>query len=718
MIELRKTILSTVLAALMASSFPPPAKAQYVQQGGKLVGTGLLGTPGDWAVAISGDGNTAIAGGLGDNNNVGAAWVYTRSSAAQGSNWSQYGGKLTGGGAGGQAFFGGAVGMSADGSTAIVGATSDNSNVGAAWIFARANGGFNQQGGKLVGSDATGLPQYQGSGVALSGDGNTAIVGGSGDNYPIGAAWIYTRSNGVWTQQGPKLVGTGYGSSSFQGWSVALSGDGNTALVGALGDNGYTGAAWVFTRSNGVWTQQGSKLIGAGAIGAAALGYSVALSADGNTAIVGGRQDAANVGAAWIFTRSNGVWTQQSKLVGTGAVGQSYQGSSVSISADGNTAVLGGWGDNDSAGAVWVFARTNGVWNQLGDKLIGTGATPGAEQGYAVAISGDAATVFEGGFSDNNNVGAAWAFASQGAAAPAATSASPAGGSGTTQTFTFTFSDTGGWQSLTVVDALVNNVLDGRQACYVAFVPSGANSGSVYLVDNAGDAGGPYSGMVLPGSGSVSNGQCSITGAGSLVAGSGNTLTLTLPITFTPAFAGNKVVYLSAQDASSNTGWQALGTWTVPGTGIAGPAVSGVSPVRGTGFTQTLTFTFTDTNGWQDISVANVLIASAINGIGACYVAFAPSGAGSGSVYLVDNAGDAGGPYSGMVLPGSGSVSNGQCVIAGTGSSASGSVNTLTLTLAITFSQSFAGNRIVYAAARNGGGQNSGWQAVGTAGIQ
>ena len=72
----------------------------------------------------------------------------------------------------------------------------------------------------------------------------------------------------------------------------------------------YAGAAWVWTRTGGVWTQQGSKLVGTGgAVGAAYQGASVALSSDGNTAIVGGYPDNAGTGAAWVFTRSNGVWT-------------------------------------------------------------------------------------------------------------------------------------------------------------------------------------------------------------------------------------------------------------------------------------------------------------------------------------------------------------------------------------------------------------------------
>jgi hypothetical protein len=146
------------------------------------------------------------------------------------------------------------------------------------------------------------------------------------------------------TQQGPKLVGTGGVGRTQQGWSVALSADGNTALMGGLQDNNYFGAGWVFTRSGGVWIQQGSKLVGTDPVGPQVWqGWSVALSADGNTAIMGGFADNGNIGAAWVFTRSNGVWTQQgTKLVGTGAVGAAAQGQSVALSADGNTAVVGG----------------------------------------------------------------------------------------------------------------------------------------------------------------------------------------------------------------------------------------------------------------------------------------------------------------------------------------------------------------------------------------
>jgi hypothetical protein len=150
-----------------------------------------------------------------------------------------------------------------------------------------------QQGPKLVGTGAVGGAQ-QGFSVALSGDGNTALVGGYADNSAVGATWVFTRSGGVWTQQGSKLVGTGTGQG-YQGRSVALSADGNTAIVGGWVDNSGIGGAWVYTRTNGVWSQQGSKLVGAGEVGSANQGWSVALSADGNTAVLGGPFDNLDV---------------------------------------------------------------------------------------------------------------------------------------------------------------------------------------------------------------------------------------------------------------------------------------------------------------------------------------------------------------------------------------------------------------------------------------
>ena len=236
--------------------------------------------------------------------------------------------------------------------------------------FTRNGVVWTQQGSKLVGTGAVGQAG-QGISIALSADGNTAIVGGPYDNGSTGAAWVFTRNGGLWTQHGSKLVGSGEPEIARQGASVALSADGDTAMVGGPYDNSFTGAAWVFTRHGGTWTQQGSKLVGTGAVESSRQGTSIALSADGNTALVGAVGDNWYAGAAWVFVRSGAVWTQQgSKLVGTGAVGNALgQGISVALSADGNTAIVGGAGDNSYTGAAWVFTRSGTVWIQQGSKL-------------------------------------------------------------------------------------------------------------------------------------------------------------------------------------------------------------------------------------------------------------------------------------------------------------------------------------------------------------
>jgi len=330
--------------------------------------------------------------------------------------WSQQGGKLVGTGNTGAENQGWSVSLSADGNRAIVGGPGDNGGRGAAWVYTRSGGVWSQQGGKLVGTGNTGAAN-QGISVSLRANGNTAIVGGTGDNGYRGAAWVYTRSGGAWSQQGGKLVGTGNAGAPQQGCSVSLSADGNTAIVGGFQDNSSQGAAWVYTRSGGAWSQQGGKLVGTGNTGAAQQGYSVSLSADGNTAIMGGFRDNNYQGATWVYTRSGGVWSQQGhKLVGTGSTAAANQGSSVSLSADGNTAIVGGYYDNSNQGAAWVYTRSGGAWSQQGGKLVGTGNTGAENQGFSVSLSADGNTAIVGGIADNSNQGAAWVYTRSGGA--------------------------------------------------------------------------------------------------------------------------------------------------------------------------------------------------------------------------------------------------------------------------------------------------------------
>jgi len=333
----------------------------WAQQGLKLVGRGYSGgLPNQGSsVALSADGNTAAVGASNDNNGTGAVWIYTRNAGV----WTQQGVKLVGADFTGALIGQGAsVVLSADGNTVFIGAPNDSNFVGAAWVFTRIGNVWTQQGSKLVGSgsqtvlDSGGGP-HQGGAVALSADGNTAMVGGTGDNSGLGAVWIYTRNAGIWTQQGSKLVGSGTEDTFInQGCSIALSADGNTAVFGGRTDGANRGAAWVFSRSNGVWTQQGGKLNGTGAIGIAFEGTSVGISADGNTIVVGGFADNAKTGAIWTFVKTEGVWSQQgAKLVGSGNTGPSQQGQSLALSANGNYVITGGNSDNSNQGAAWLF---------------------------------------------------------------------------------------------------------------------------------------------------------------------------------------------------------------------------------------------------------------------------------------------------------------------------------------------------------------------------
>jgi len=297
---------------------------------------------------------------------------------------------------------------------------------------------------------------------------------------------------------------------------------------------------------------------------------------------------------------------------------------------------------------------------------------------------------------------------------PSADSMSPGAGSALNQSIVFTFSDSRGWQDLDVVNILINNFLDGRQACYLAY---SRPLNVLYLVNDSSTALLP--GMALNGSGSVSNGQCTVFAGGSTALGNGNSLALTLNLNFSATFAGNKVVYLAARDiAADNSGWQPLGTWNVPGAAPTPTAAASLSPSRGALDYQTFSFIFTDTRGWQNLGVVDILINNFLDGRQACYFAYSRP---LNQIYLVNDAGT--GMLQGLVLPSINGISNNQCTLSPGGStstiSVSGSGNTLTLTLAIQFSPSFVGNRVIYMAARDVTDTvNSGWQAMGTWTVQ
>src|SRR5450759_1262893 len=173
-----------------------------------------------------------------------------------------------------------------------------------------------------------GVAKSFGSSLAISGDGSIALIG-----MPGGGAWVYNRAGGGWVLQQQLTTAGGY---------VALSSDGGTALVGGDCEHGNS-VVLAFARSGSSWVQQGPALTPREAQDSkCGFGGTLALSADGNTALIGDASDAGGAGASWVFTRSGSTWSQVGpKLHPTDETGPGSFGASVSISGDGNTALIG-----------------------------------------------------------------------------------------------------------------------------------------------------------------------------------------------------------------------------------------------------------------------------------------------------------------------------------------------------------------------------------------
>jgi hypothetical protein len=351
-------------------------------------------------VAISADATTALIGGP-SWKHKGAVWVYIRS----GLTWVEQA-MIRGAGAGVKkaARFGENVALSSDGNTALISASGNKKNAGAAYVFTRSAGIWSEQREFLASSEHS----FFGRSIALSSDGNTALVGGSGE----GA--VFGRSGSTWTRQ-----------ESFKGFgAVALSANGNTALVGGVNaPSGNVNSVTVYTRTGTTWTEQGAPLTGAGESGEGGFGESVALSSDGNLALIGGPRDEpspetatrSGVGAVWVFKRSGETWSAEGgKLTGKGEAGLANFGESVALSAEGNTALIGGFHDNGFVGAAWVFTRSGEVWSQQGEKLTGSGEVGAGSFGSSVGLSAEGSFALIGGNRDLIFTGATWAFGRSG----------------------------------------------------------------------------------------------------------------------------------------------------------------------------------------------------------------------------------------------------------------------------------------------------------------
>jgi hypothetical protein len=241
-------------------------------------------------------------------------------------------------------------------------------------------------------------------------------MGGSSDIAGHGAAWVFTRSGeGTWTQMGHKLTASEEMGETHLGGSVALSGDGRTALIGGPGDSGYDGAVWVFKAEGSGWTQR-AKLTDGTPGGAGHFGYRIALSADGGTALIGARAENGGQGAVWVFTQTTSAWLEQGELKGAGEPGEEF-GSSVTLSSDGSIALVGAPHANGSKGSAWLFERSGTSWSEPGELLPASGEKSNAWFGSSVALSADASTGLVGGQQESSakvvKAGAVWAFAAE-----------------------------------------------------------------------------------------------------------------------------------------------------------------------------------------------------------------------------------------------------------------------------------------------------------------
>jgi FG-GAP repeat len=358
------------------------------------------------SIAINGD--TAIVGALSDDfgNRSGSVSIFSRN----GNQWIQQARLLADdGGIGDQ--FGVAVAISGD--TAVIGANSGNNNQGngSAYVFTRTNGVWTQQ-VKLLATNGSAFDRF-GESVAI--DGNTILVGSPFDaNNSVnqsGAVHVFTGSGNIWKLED---VITGDSNTQFAAFGAAVSLDGDTAAIGAWNDDGISansGSLSVFTRTANSWTLEERLLPDAGGAFSDAFGFSVSIS--GDTVLIGDWEDdelGNNSGAAYIFTRSGGDWTQVEKLVSDDVTDANF---GLSVSIDGDIAVVGNISDStiaSVAGSAYVYTRDTGAWT-LETKLSASDSSAGSQFGWSVAIEGEIVAVGMPNDDDlASNAGAAYVF--------------------------------------------------------------------------------------------------------------------------------------------------------------------------------------------------------------------------------------------------------------------------------------------------------------------
>jgi uncharacterized protein (TIGR03437 family) len=333
-----------------------------------------------YAVGISGD--LIVAGSPIDDSGRGSAYVYERNKGGA-NNWGEVK-KLTASDGIAEDGFGFANAIS--GSTIIVGAGAADAGRGLCYIFERNKGGADNWGEvrRLSASDGVSDDAF-GASTAISGD--TVIVGATGDDGSRGAAYIYQRNKGGGDNWGEvkKLTSSDGTASDVLGIFVAVNGD--TVTTGARGDDSNRGAVYIYERNRGGaenWGEIG-KLQASDGVADDSFA-SVGIS--GNAIVVGARGDEANKGSAYIFLGRADQWIQQRKTTASDGVANDRFGN-VAISND--TLAVSAIRAESARGSVYVFERNRGGgdnWGQV-KKVTPSDGVAGDQFGISIGLSGD-----------------------------------------------------------------------------------------------------------------------------------------------------------------------------------------------------------------------------------------------------------------------------------------------------------------------------------------
>jgi len=248
---------------------------------------------------------------------------------------------------------------------------------------------------ELKGSDTTSAANFGGA-VALFGA--TVVVGAPGDRGSAGRAYVVTKTARGWTQVA-ELKGSDTISGDWFGESVAISG--KTIVVGASNAASRAGRAYVFSKTAAGWTQV-AELKGSDTVANDRFGGSVAIS--GTTVVVGAMGHTGG-GRAYVFTNAGTGWSQIAELKGSNTSGSDDFGGSVAIS--GTTLVVGDEGPAKLAGRAYVFTKTRTSWKQVA-QLRGSDTVINDNFGTSVALS--TSTVVVGAWQHAHGAGRAYVF--------------------------------------------------------------------------------------------------------------------------------------------------------------------------------------------------------------------------------------------------------------------------------------------------------------------